>query len=245
MKTKSTFVLLFLFIVCSCSTFNVGNDEAAKISKDNLVLYLPFSGSIDDESKIDNQFQLVGVSLSDDRHGKINSACLFNGIDNHLVIKDSDFLFPSNNKLSISLWAKIAYPGNKFLLYKGSSLYDREYALGINEDSLFTFQINHNGSSTERSAINSGTVIKEDEWYHLVGTWDGKVQKLYLNGSLVNIDYPNISIGNFNSALYIGSFGGSIKQYAFKGVIDDLLIYNRVLNEKEVQVLYKYDINFK
>lgn len=239
MKFKFLFLIIIMVSIYSCGV--VQNS----ISKEKLILYIPFNESIVDESGLSNDIQIVGATLTEDRFEEVSSAGLFNGFNNFLVVTDSDILSPKNNKLSISIWTKLTFPGDKFLLYKGSNLYNREYAMGIRHDSSFSFQINNNGSATNLSGIMSDRGIEEEKWYHIVSTWDGNVQKLYLNNELVNIAYPKISIKNYNSNLYIGSYGGAISKYAYDGSIDDLLIYNRVLNEEEIKLLYNHKIKFK
>ncbi len=58
--------------------------------------------------------------------------------------------------------------------------------------------------------------------------------------------FKYISITNLNSDLFIGAYGGGyIKQYAVNEVIDDILLYNRVLSPKEVKLLFNHKIRFK
>ncbi len=240
MKYKSVVLLLmFLVIVFSCSNNQSFIDSIPKVSRDSLVLYLKFDENIVvDESEFQNACSVFGTMSTNDRFNIINSALYFDGIDDYLVIKDIDQLTPAYQNLTISLWFKTNFPGNKFLLYKGSSHYNREYAVGIRIDSLASFQINQDGNSLDRSGVPSQTKLEEDLWYHLVCIWDGNIQKIYLNSKLDNLLESNLIIKNHDSDLYIGSYGGSISQYAFHGAIDDLLIFNRVLDEEEIQLIY-------
>jgi len=203
-----------------------------------LVAYYPFNGNANDESSNGNHGNVNGTILTTDRFGTLNSAYFFDGVDDYIVVKDCDYLTPLDQNITISLWFKTYYPGNKFILYKGSSHYNREYAIGIRSDSLVSFQINHNGNWLDRSSVISLTKIEENVWYHLVCIWDGKIQKLYLNGQLINIIESNLVINNYESNLYIGTYGGSINQYAFNGSIDNIMIFNRVIDDNEIQLLY-------
>ncbi len=88
------------------------------------------------------------------------------------------------------------------------------------------------------------TVLEEDNWYYLVGTFDSSDNKLriYVNGELEGT--PG-SVGTF-SRLYtnaenrIGHKNHSDENYFhhFDGIIDDVRIYNRALNEEEIKQMY-------
>jgi hypothetical protein len=247
MKQKIFVVVLLSSLFISCGVTDNHKKESPSISENFLVLYIPFDNSFVDKSDLGNNLETYDVELTTDRFGKKNSACLFNGKDSFIKIKDSDYLSPCDNKISVSLWAKSKELRNWFLLYKGSNTNNREYAIGLSPDSLLSFQINNYGSRIECSSTYSADTIREGKWYHIVGTWDGIAQKIYINGELVNIKYPKISIKNLDSDLFIGTYGGDINKYDFKGAIDDVLIFNRVLSEEEVKILYNSgeEINFK
>ncbi len=252
MKLKIILAVLGIYFLSSCGVVDNNKTEPPvetethSISRDFLVLYLPFNNDVTDSSILKNPILVHNVQLTEDRFGNKNSACLFNGVDSYLQIKDSDYLTPCDNKISISLWAKVNKLGNTFLLYKGSNTIDREYAIGISPDSLFSFQIHNYGFSLDRSGLHADQVIQEDKWYHIAATWDGRLQKIYINGKLVNIiDLPNFSINNLDSDLFVGTYGGDIIKYDFNGVLDDILIFNRVLTDDEILTLFKYKIHFK
>lgn len=80
--------------------------------------------------------------------------------------------------------------------------------------------------STSPSAINL------NEWYHIVGTWDGSVNRLYVNGvqratangtgaSWTGYNFPEFYIGDGGNATYAG---------ATDGKIDEVAIYNYALS---------------
>jgi hypothetical protein len=72
-------------------------------------------------------------------------------------------------------------------------------------------------------------------WYHLVDTYDGTYQKLYLNGVLKAIRTPS-GKNTIKTNFFIGYIGASCCQN-WNGYIDDLGIYNRALTLAEVQTL--------
>ncbi len=207
--------------------------------REGLVAHYPFEGDARDMSGYGNNGIVYGAALTNDRFDSANGAYAFDGLDDFIVVKDDDILSPANNKLTIAMWAKTNYPGNKYFLYKGNYHYDREYSMGLRSDSLFSFAINNLGGwENDQYGVPSITIAEQGIWYHIVGTWNGTYQKIYVNGKLENTAAPPVVIGNYNSDLYIGSYGGDISEYAINATIDDIRIYNKALSAEEVCDLY-------
>ena len=74
------------------------------------------------------------------------------------------------------------------------------------------------------------------QWTHVVGTYDGTTQRLYVNGTEVNQRSVSISVASSNQPLRIGSAEGASTFFA--GTIDEVRIYNRALGPTEVAKLY-------
>ena len=82
--------------------------------------------------------------------------------------------------------------------------------------------------------------ISENKWYKIVGIFNDTTYRLYINDTLKNIasiTTPGMPIGTSTDSISIGyslySAGGGFP-YGFKGLIDDIRIYNRVLSDSEV-----------
>ncbi len=238
---KSTYALLLLLIIS-------GSNYAQNI-QDHLIAHYDFNGNANDLSGNGNDGIVHGPTLTSGRSNIPNTAYYFNGIDDYIQVPDNASFQIADNKVTIALWVKVNYPGNKFFLYKGSNQFNREYSLGLSAgtDSLAGFNINNLGGwDSNQYSVNSKTVIQSDTWYYIVGSWDGKTQKIYVNGMLENTSEPTVQIGDYNSDLYIGTYGGKIEDYAFNGTIDDIMIFNTALTDEEVYQLYfpKIKANF-
>jgi len=70
-----------------------------------------------------------------------------------------------------------------------------------------------------------------DGWHSVVGTWDGAVEKLYLDG-IATTRSPNPTGLNVGTSIFV--VGKTTNDANFKGWIDDLLIVNRALSATEV-----------
>lgn len=232
-------VMLLLFFQIF---FGQGNSLNSSLT-DNLVAYYPFDGNANDMSIYNNHGMVYGAKLTEDRFGRADHAYYFDGYNDHIVISDNDWLTPVNQELSIALWVKVYPPYNKFLLYKGSNQSNREYAIGIRLDSLSSFQINNQGEAHwNQFGVPSKSKVEEGRWFHITGTWNGTSCKIYINGNYENVTTPEVTIGNYDSDLYIGAYGGDVNQYAINAIIDDIRIYNRVLTDDEIDYIYNFNV---
>jgi hypothetical protein len=112
-----------------------------------------------------------GAVLTEDRYGNAESAYYFDGVDDYIVVADNDILTPEDQQLTVCVWAKVYKPYDKFVLSKGSSLNNREYAMGIHAQSFASFSINNLGGSHEDQFGNlSESIINEGIWYFIAGT---------------------------------------------------------------------------
>ena len=89
----------------------------------------------------------------------------------------------------------------------------------------------------------SGPAVVNDNWAHLVGTFDGTNKLFYVNGELVGAaasKTPSLSWANEARPLRIG--GGATEgagNYFFNGDIDDVAVYSAALSPDRVYAHYK------
>lgn len=136
---------------------------------------------------------------------------------------------------SISFWYKAKASQKGTIIQK---------QLGNGQESSFRFYIAGKGNSKMLfvSPDNEyiASVPSQGKWNHVLGTWDGKEKKLFINGKFtkeysspepkpITFDAHPITIGAASHVNYDFDF--------FRGKIDDVRIFNRVLNEKEINQL--------
>jgi hypothetical protein len=231
---------------------------------DGLMAYYPFEGKYiegpfipkisfltwyraNDASGNGNHATVRGATLTEDRFGNVDSAYSFNGVNNYIERPfDYDFT-PSTQSWTVAAWIK-----------SGNGPIVSWYRCGANRsctgvDSAFyelhiypNSQIIYNlgDDSNRRLRVVSPATLTND-WHFVVGMLDRTTNmlKLYVDGIEVNSIPSNLgslSDGNINIPLSIGRFfrTGWGSPHYYRGVIDDVRIYNRVLTESEIQTLY-------
>jgi hypothetical protein len=103
------------------------------------------------------------------------------------------------------------------------------------------FIFSHNSGAYGWVRATSTTVLQANTWYHIAGTFDGSLLRIYVNATLENtgtpfsntIDwaYGDLNIGTDPSNL------GDPRRY-WNGLIDEVEIFNRALSDAEIASLY-------
>lgn len=207
-----------------------------------LVAYYPFNGNANDSSVNGNNGKVVGASLTTDRYGKTNSAYLFK--DNYIIIPNNK-AYEFNN-YTISFWASTNSTSKQVPIIK--LIYDdanyEQFAFVFNDLSSNGFQFAakfNNFNCTPGIGWQKNEYIKnlaDGKFHHYVGSVDGDIINLYIDGLLVKsiIGPSKVSSSCFGGDIQIGRNWKSFTDY-FQGKIDDVRIYNRVLNIVEISYL--------
>jgi len=197
------------------------------------VAYWPFDaggGAIaHDESGNGHDGLLVnGVTwVSDSRLGA--AALSFDGKDGHVTIPyDSALDLSSEDAFGITAWIK---PTGNLLpqrIIVAGGIWDLRIDGGHVGMRLVTGWQAH-------PVIFSDTVLQADEWIHVAAVYHANgPERLYVNGNLEEEKDVAVAlhVGNEN-AVSIGALTGA-EPTAFAGLIDDVRIYNHVLERREL-----------
>ncbi|MCD6521935.1 LamG domain-containing protein [Candidatus Calescamantes bacterium] len=166
--------------------------------------------------------------------GKFGSALYFDGIDDYVDCGNDQSLNSPEKEITISLWFKpsITYDD----AFKGELLCKNYYLYFHRGHILFSYFCGGKDFAYLRTTQNEW---EEGKWYHIVAVYDYDLaeMKIYINGVLDNCgDHPRAIVGSPHKHLTIGI--GDTKSY-FKGTIDEVRIYNRVLSMEEIKSLYE------
>jgi Concanavalin A-like lectin/glucanases superfamily len=171
--------------------------------------------------------------------GKVGTAARFNGTNSQIKIPDSPSL--ELNQFTIALWV---YPTQvmsdyQVLVAKADSTgANRNYAVHIVPNSLQVRYSVWAGDCATKFGANSTGQLVFNAWNHVAFTYDGAVEKLYINGVLdSSIAAVTASLCNVGSEPVNIGMGGPAFQ-PFKGMLDDIQIYNQALSTASVSNLY-------
>jgi hypothetical protein len=158
-------------------------------------------------------------------------ALSFDGVDDYMTVPSSASLNLSN--YTIELWFAPYVTGSlPTLLSKGpQSNTDGYWWILMSSDlSLVSYQYAY---GTGHSSVGWTVSIVEGKWYLLDITVSGESITLYVNGVSEGTKTASGKIDETGHALFFGGYLGT--RYLYKGLIDEVRVYNRALSQAEIQ----------
>lgn len=220
-----------------------------QIPSNGLIAYYPFNGNANDESGNNNNGTVNGASLSNDRKGNANKAYSFDGINDYIQIPFNRNLLPNSDAKTYSFWFKFtpATTSDLFIQNGDADNSDGQFRIGINSSGIIHTQLHsywgYGGGNYADYMGYSIPSFNANISHFLSIIVNNKEVKYYVDGVLVATRNWTLSYkpydSNFNIEIgrHYNSFSGGYTSY-FNGEIDELRIYNRALNENEIQALF-------
>ena len=163
--------------------------------------------------------------------GKYGGALNFDGVNDY-VDCGSDASLDITDEITIEAWVKLDVLFSSMIgdfpthIRKAGSWDCYGYKGG---DDKIRFNV-IDSLSTIRTLISNDAVVA-GTWYHIVGTYDGSIQKLYINGVLQ--DETEAWSDTIKSKPANSITIGKANQF-FEGTIDEVAVYNRALSQGEI-----------
>jgi hypothetical protein len=239
---------LFTFLTI-VTTITLQAQLPSYVPTNGLVAYYPFLGNANDESGNGNNGTVNGATLTNDIIGNANSAYSFNGSSSNIGLSQPFLGGVQLNSFSFfTRFKSIGSPvsGSAYNIW-GKTFFWGEVNFGIASDNtIYIVWANSNGGNTY-THIQTNTSITPNTWINIVITFENSQVKIYIDGILQSVTdyYGTNSLANFaqdaNSSK-IGSkiTGGQTGNY-FNGIIDDFGVWNRALNQSEINNLTYVD----
>jgi len=229
----SAVLILSVLVGCDSSTTTVTTVDLDS----GLIAHYEFEDNANDISGNDNNgTEYGGVGYVD---GIIGKAASFDGVDDYIKVNAINM---NNNDYTISAWIKL-----------GSSCSSDNMILALpshtqSDDAIhFDYRCYDDvlGNYIYEGQRNlSDTLNIKNTWSNVVVSKNGTLLTMYLNSKKLNEFQveENIDYGTVRSFL-IGADDDSYSDgqgdiHWFNGLIDDLRIYSRALNESEIKTLY-------
>jgi chitodextrinase len=161
--------------------------------------------------------------------GKYGSGLVFNGTTAQITINDSASLHLTTG-LTLEAWVNPTTVSSAWrdVIYKG----DDNYYLEATTAAGGVPAIGQLVGSTHGETYGL-TPLPVNTWTHLAATYDGIVQRLYVNGTEVANHPQTGSIVTSSNPLQIG--GDNIYSQHFAGMIDEVRVYNVALKPSDIQ----------
>ena len=200
-----------------------------------LVLWLKFnegSGNIAyDSSFYNNHGTIYGATWTD---GKFGKALKFDGVDDYVEVPDSESLRITGD-LTIIVWVfpeldVEAYQGvcGKGKAGEGVMAVDTRY-----DDYRLAWRQGDGTTAYYHNFYNFFTL--GEKWYFVAVVREGNTIKAFRDGEFFGSQTFDYTVGATNVDFYIGRRDDG---FYFNGIIDEVRIYNRVLSENEIKMLY-------
>jgi hypothetical protein len=232
MIKKITLSALFLGLGFNLLSAQVPN----YVPTNSLLAWYPFDNNSSDLSGNNNNAVNNNVSFIDDRNGIPNAAGSFNGINAWFELATPSFTFAHTDSFTYSVWVnKDVQPAAGVFLMVGSNAAGNFISIlqGPNNTQF--------GTNKQQSAWIWATCAHTlNVWDHYVATYNAGIMRLYKNGAFeATSTFTHTNVSSANLPLYIGrGVGGAY----FKGAIDDVGIWGRVLSDTEINDLFNSNV---
>ena len=223
-------ISLILFVVFG---FGLLENVVADINS-GLVAHYKFDGSANDSTvNGNNGTENGGVTYVAVKHGQVAN---FDGNNDDVNVRHNSIF--NLTTFSISGWINVEdTSSNQKLFFKDqTNNFNHDFQLYINNSSLIV-QL-QNGS--QQASLIAPSIT--EGWHHVVFTSNGdSSNNLYMDSILKDTNSISWVLSGNTLDWSFGSF--SVEDAYFKGQLDDVSIYNRVLSNTEIQELYQGSIS--
>jgi len=206
----------------------------AIIGKD-CVLYFSFEerggNKAYDLSGNNNHGTIYGASWT---YGKIGSGLSFDGVDDY-VQTTSNPIVSDDITLVVWIYPRVISDGryHGFAGYQGPSLYYRPFNLWVDPYAGLHWWISNSDNTQTHKGTISNFFDQANKWYFIAFRKSGKkldIFKYDRKFSLLDSPFSDL----YKPPYY---WIGRVDNY-FNGIIDEVMIFNRALSEKEIKSLY-------
>ncbi|MEO5905928.1 MAG: LamG-like jellyroll fold domain-containing protein, partial [Saprospiraceae bacterium] len=207
--------------------------------EEDLIAWYPFSGNAQDISGNNLHGQVFGPKLTTDTLGNINSAYLFDGVNDHIKVMN-DPILNFTEGITVTLFATPNTMGDKerFIISHGS--WQNRWKLSITPDRKVRWTLKT--VSGQVRDLDSETILEEDQHYHIGATYNGKFLLLYINGQLESFSGLNGDINASPVDMEIGQILPEDPSYSYSGVLDEVKIYDYALLPDSIAAQSGFDI---
>ena len=216
--------------------------EGGEIQASSVVAYYTFNDGPNDRSGNGLHAIVYGARLVSDRHGNEAGAYRFDGKKDYLDISRIMKRMPRHQH-TIALWFRRRGGLDRFQML--FSNWHREY-LGIRDGKLLGRMCvadRREASVSHNTALITEARLTPERWHHVALTFEkGKAFAIYLDGKPIikREETKNQGAAWYGERFELGRvFDDQSARLYFSGDLDDVLILNRALSNREIAALAK------
>lgn len=164
----------------------------------------------------------------------------FDGVNDEVSVSKPNYLNISN-PFTITAWIKTGTlkgtgdDGDIVTIWNAAGN-QRGFALSINNNKLKFITSTDGGGTLLNNSIGSTSIGNDSDWIHVAGRFNGTSLEVFLNGSSDDSTPNGAIVFNSNQTIEIAVS----RQYGwFNGSIADVRMFNRSLENNEIDQLYK------
>ncbi len=183
-----------------------------------------------------NDGTLIGATIVPGLSGQAFS---FDGVNDYAEVADSSSLDQPgvSDQVTLSAWVNWSggagfQPVVRKILEPLAAPWDA-YGIEVYDDGRFFFRLS-DGVNGAFLSSDADTRLEVGRWHHLAGTYDGAVQRLYLDGVEVSQQAVVVDVAVTSGPLRMGSEAPGGSNF-FHGLIDEIAVYDRALTAFEVR----------
>jgi hypothetical protein len=175
--------------------------------------------------------------------GKKGGSLEFDGNDD--LVELSSTAAPTLQQMSLSFYVKTNHTGNDqgiISKYQNWSYWNYQIYSDTTGKIKYNIGYHDGGTYVWENTLTSNRSINDNQWHHVVATYDRNQMKIYIDGVLDNsVSEDRMFLGG-SSPLYIGAgtYNDDITLHydesdvTFDGLIDEVKIYNYALTSRQV-----------
>jgi hypothetical protein len=179
------------------------------------------------------------------RPATLGTAIELDGVDDHVTLDASADLAIDGTEVAISAWVRLDVLPSQMDEQVGSILQHAgqdPYALEVNRTvAELRFSATNANGLFGRPGIPEA-LLEVGRWMHVLGTYDGRKARIYLDGVLVdtatvsNDILPPVPVASTLEVPAIGRDGDQDRFY-FEGAIDELVVWRRVPTAAQIALM--------
>lgn len=206
--------------------------------------YWRFDGNTLDSSGLANDGVFFG-STPNFVAGIAGQALELNGTSDFVRVANAPSLNPAG-AMSLVAWVKprtFAGSGSDPIIDKGyfsHSFPYYQYQLNVTGNqygnSPASFGFYSGGSGTPFGASSGGNFWSPNQWYFVVGTYDGASVRFFADGELLDQQPASGALSDYGNPVQFGKFN-NLNLY-LPATIDEIRIFDRALSQDEIHALY-------